>query len=402
METTISAELEPYIIAACIKDRDTYETVRAFADLEGFSVAGRSTLEIVSGYYGADGDVRSVPAAVISERASRLADPRLGRIVGDFVRDLPGDVSARNVRRDIIEYRKHIIGGKLALALANKTKDVKELLEKYQKADSFEVEPQQESLVDIFDTGDLESDEPEEEKIWLAPLKLNDRLNGGPRRGHHILIFGRPEVGKTLVTINLVAGFVKRNLRVLYVANEEPAADIRSRIRARLLGLPASQLRSAAGTLNGIGSTATVAIAPLAPGSFPTIAELLEAGSYDVLVLDQLRNIRTGTKSDTRTEALERAAIEARNLGKKYNVLVISITQAGDSASGKAVLDMNDVDNSKTGIPGAVDLMIGVGATRDMQEAGQLVLSFPKNKLSGDHGSLACSYSKQTGVIQAS
>jgi hypothetical protein len=396
VETTTFGDLESYIISGCIADRSTYETARAFADIDGFSPAALHTLSIIGGYFDADGVVRSVPRGVISERASRLPDPRLGKLVSEFVRCLPEDVSGRNVRADIIEHRKHVIGGKLSLALANKTKDISELLKLYTEADSFEVGASVETLVDIFDTSDLESPEPEEKKICLAPLALNNRLNGGARRGHHLLVYGRPEVGKTLVAINLVAGFVKQKLRVLYVANEEPAADLRVRLRTRITSGP-----SVASQLTGFGSSAAVKIAPLAPGSFPQIGGLLHGGSYDVLVLDQLRNIRTGKASDTRTEALERAAIEARNLGKKHNVLVVSITQAGDSASGKAVLDMSDVDNSKTGIPGAVDLMLGVGATRDMQEAGQLVLSLPKNKLSGDHGSLSCSYNKLTGVIQS-
>lgn len=401
MDTTISSLLEPYIISACIKDRSTYETLARFGGHEGFSAAAEYTLRVVGEYYAADEHVRHVPEGSIIERAQRLETPKLAGIVSEFVRGLPSDVSARNIRRDLLEHRKHAIGGKLSLALANKTRDVPSLLKQYLEADYFQPddEPSPESLVDIFDTSDLESNEPEEKRIWLAPKALNDRLNGGALRGHHILVFGRPNVGKTLITLNLVAGFVRQGLRVLYVANEEPAADIRLRLRSRLLKVPATELRSAAGILNGLGSTASVKVAPLAPGSFKEITGLLEPG-YDVLILDQLRNIRVGGQKDTRTELLERAAIEARNVGKRSNVVVISITQAGDSASGKAVLDMNDVDNSKTGIPGAVDLMLGVGATRDMQSAGQLTLSLCKNKLSGDHGSLTVSYNKLTGAIQ--
>ena len=42
---------------------------------------------------------------------------------------------------------------------------------------------------------------------------------------------------------------------------------------------------------------------------------------------------------------------------------------------------MGDVDSSNTGIPGAADLMIGVGVTDALEKAGQRLLSLPKNKL---------------------
>jgi hypothetical protein len=35
------------------------------------------------------------------------------------------------------------------------------------------------------------------------------------------------------------------------------------------------------------------------------------------------------------------------------------------------------------GIPGQADLMIGIGATAEMEATGQRMLSFPKNKLGG-------------------
>ena len=49
---------------------------------------------------------------------------------------------------------------------------------------------------------------------------------------------------------------------------------------------------------------------------------------------------------------------------------------------------MDDVYYSKTGIPGTTDLMIGVGATEAMNEQGEKQLSFPKNKLNNNHGSI--------------
>ena len=89
--------------------------------------------------------------------------------------------------------------------------------------------------------------------------------------------------------------------------------------------------------------------------------------------------------SESRTQALEKAATEARNLARRRNIPVVSVTQAGDSASGRAILDRGDIDSSNVGIPGQADLMIGIGATGEMENQNMRTLSFPKNKLSGKH-----------------
>jgi hypothetical protein len=91
-------------------------------------------------------------------------------------------------------------------------------------------------------------------------------------------------------------------------------------------------------------------------------------------------------KEDSLTRQLEKAAMAARNLGKKHGAMVMSVTQAGDSASGKAILEMGDVDSSNTGIPAQADVMVGIGASMEDIEMGRRVISLPKNKRSGQHG----------------
>ena len=104
--------------------------------------------------------------------------------------------------------------------------------------------------------------------------------------------------------------------------------------------------------------------------------------------------------ADSKNAQLEAAANEARSVGKDARLLVVSITQAGNSATDKVYLDMNDVDNSKTGIPGAVDLMIGVGADNAMKANGLLGISLPKNKLGGLHDKFTVSVDFTTGVVE--
>ncbi len=49
------------------------------------------------------------------------------------------------------------------------------------------------------------------------------------------------------------------------------------------------------------------------------------------------------------------------------------------------MLDLGDVDYSNTGIPAQADVMIGLGATNRNVQRGEIVISLPKNKVSGKH-----------------
>jgi len=124
-----------------------------------------------------------------------------------------------------------------------------------------------------------------------------------------------------------------------------------------------------------------------APGTPRSIQNLLDRYNPDVLVLDQLRNINTG--NDNYVLKLEEAATHARNWAKGYSCVVVSVTQAGDSASGKAALDLGDIDYSNTGVPAQADVMIGLGGTEHHRAAGELIISLPKNKVSGVHEAFA-------------
>lgn len=239
-----------------------------------------------------------------------------------------------------------------------------------------------------------------ENLIKIYPKTLNERLDGGAQPGHHILIFAPTEMGKTLVAINMVAGFLHQKLPVLYVGNEDPASDILLRLGTRLSGLNKYEIRDnprKAQELIDQRSAGLFTIAPLAPGTFSEISTLVRKYQPKVVILDQLRNI--DVKSENRTQALERAATEARNLAKRFGVVVISIAQAGDSASGKAALNRGDVDSSNVGIPGQCDVMIGVGATEEMERNNVRMFSFPKNKLSGNHNPITVTIDPQLSKV---
>lgn len=400
----MQSNLENLILSALIESKEAHDEFARIGRSEEFSPIARAILTAVGRYRVLDPDCGRVDRVLLEEQL--LRDIRNDKHVGPLrqaIRDIPSDVPVGNVREHVRAIHKSSVGQRLSLALANGQADeeVSELIREYERGGLGESAGSASAadLVDCLDTSDLTSEKPNEQYIKLWPKQLNDRLDGGALRGHHVLVFARPETGKTLFAINLCVGFLHQQLSVLYLANEEPSADIRDRVRARLLKTSKSAIRGdRSGTAERLGKAQIGKIVIEAnSGTFSTLRRLLASFKADVLVIDQIRNMRL--KSDSRTSELEAAGIEARAIAKEFNVLVVSITQAGDSATNKVYLDMSDVDSSKTGIPASADLMVGIGADEAMKLNGLLGISLPKNKLSGLHDKFTVNCNFRTGEI---
>jgi hypothetical protein len=118
-------------------------------------------------------------------------------------------------------------------------------------------------------------------------------------------------------------------------------------------------------------------------GGAQDMIPFIEEHEPSVIIVDQLRHLVA--KGDSKTLKLEQAAQDIRELDATYGLVSLSVTQAyaGDHDSkGKVFVEMDDVDSSRTGIPGAIDLFIGIGADTDMLLRNQRMINLPKNKLS--------------------
>jgi len=224
-------------------------------------------------------------------------------------------------------------------------------------------------------------------------------------RGHCVIVFGRVEMGKSLNAINAAAGFVSQGLKVLFVENEDTLADTHRRFQQRLLR------RSREWITDNVKKAEQMAkkrgIDRFILTDSPTSPRALEAAVMaqepDVLVVNQLRHL--GRDGDVST--LDALAKNVRNIGKKHNCLTYLITAAkeGESANGdvreKTHLQIGDVYGSKTGIPGAADLLIGWGSSDSLKEQRTAVMSICKNKLvdNGGHGAFYVSVNPDTGFV---
>lgn len=380
---------EKHVLSSAIKSRGAFLRIADHVERDDLSEQGWIIWNGIQDYYDRDSDAGSVDSELLSEAVTRkiAADKHK-----DTFRQLVSSISTfesspENVVTDLLETKRQVVGHELASALLA-GESAGELFDKYDKllcAEDFsEGEDEHRRGLSVrslvtegFDRTGL---------VQILPESLNRRLDGGVRPGHHIVVFARPEMGKTMMTIEMMAGFLMQGLTVLYVGNEDPIDDVNMRIVNRLAGMTKAEVMAdpdAADVAIRKHGYDNLILASLAPGTAREITGLIEHYQPHVLVLDQLRNINM--HDDNRVLQLEKAATQAREWAKRYSCVVVSVTQAGDSASGKAILDLGDVDYSNTGIPSQADVMIGIGATDQNKMRGELVLSLPKNKVSGIH-----------------
>lgn len=395
---------ERHVLASCIQSREAYDAIADHVVHDDFSEQGWIVWGGISDYYTADVGCSRVDVGILMDSIARkVSSDKHKEAFRNFISAVGGlEVSPPNVVEDLLNTKRDIAGKRLAQSIVEGVHDWS-LLDTYTtllETDSF-LDDDEEDARQGYDVSDLVAGGfARDNLISVYPESLNNRLDGGAKPGHHIVLYARPEMGKTAMTIEMMAGFARQGLTTLYVGNEDPIDDITMRVVNRLSGMTKPEVLKNPKRADHVAREngyESIILKGVAPGTAREITSLVEAHRPNVMVIDQLRNLNM--HQDNYVLALEQAAKQARMWAKKYKMLVVSVTQAGDSASGKAVLDLGDVDYSNTGIPSQADLMIGMGQNSNHAAAGEVVISLPKNKISGCHEYFACAIEPQLSKI---
>lgn len=384
--------MEELLLATALRSRASFELISSHLKLEKYRRAFQIVWEMVANYYKRDANAQSVqPDILFTLIADTVRNPKhVAEFTDVLAAAVAADVSEVNVETAVLAARQAEVADELAVALTN-GEDTRELIEQYtslQEATSLaEVAEGGVDELDLNDLSELLAVEADaRDRLVVYPEAISERIAGGASGGHHIVIFARPEAGKTALAISIACGFARQGAPGLYLGNEDRPQDILVRMMSNLTGRTrADILRNPDEATQQAKETGlnNIRLVSMSPGTPQQIEAYIKKYRPRWMVIDQLRNI--AVKSDSRVNQLEAAATFARNMAKKYNIIVISITQAGDSASHKEVLDMGDVDFSNTGIPAQADVMIGLGVNENLERQGLRMISLPKNKLGGDH-----------------
>ena len=375
-------------MAAALKSRAAYEAVAASGEAEVLPDELVVVWQAVRQFYELDKTAACADPSIVAQYATDgLANPKHREAVERIVKKLANEpVSAANVQEMLRLVARSRVQDKLTQALATRqpSEIVEPLIDEW-RALSAPVDAE-DAATDWRTVVARRVDQTG--RIKIAPRSLNQYLGGGLMPGHNVTLFARPEAGKTALALTIGVSIAKRGHRVLYIINEDALADLAVRAVTNCQNVTTDDVRNDppmhvnAALARGLGN---LILRETSPGSIREIEGLVRQHKPEVLIVDQIRNLRIA-KVDNYTQGLDHNAQGLRALAKRYGLVTIATTQAGDSARNKLVLDDGDIDSSNTGIPGAADVLIGMGVNDTLRAAGQRMLSVCKNKVSGLHG----------------
>lgn len=386
---------EHSVLAAAMQSRKAYESVARFSDDGDFSDKGELVFKEITRYYGRDAEADACDVDIIKRRLAKKY-PTHAKQFTQFLRSIK-PVSTDNVLDDYCEVKCDMCAEKAgAYLMAGEHDKAAPLLAKYNELKSIGLVEGEDAPAIYQDAhaDDFMDALSQENRIPILPKSLNEHIGGGLIAGCHTLIYAPPETGKTAVAINLMYGICKAGKKCLYIGNEESAEMYLNRMLSRFTLWPESKVqadRDGATELARKKGWGNLIFVHLSPGTVPQVQRLILEHMPDVVVIDQLVNLRMGNgKEPEKTQLLEKLAYVMRMFYSKHKIAGVSMSQADENAIGKRILTIKNVYYSNIAVQGQADLMIGIGMDSNMQHTGERMLCITKNKLGGEHLNLRC------------
>ena len=222
-------------------------------------------------------------------------------------------------------------------------------------------------------------------------MRLKENIGGvGP--GNLVIVFARPEVGKTAFWVSLVAGpkgFAEQGANVHAFINEEPAVRTQMRAISCFTGLNKEQIIEDKAKTHEEWKKIkdNIKMIDTVDWTIQDIDSHCEKYKPDIIIIDQLDKINvSGTYART-DEKLRAVYTSAREIAKRRDCVVLAISQASADAHNRNSISFDMMENSKTGKAAEADLIIGIGSNTMTDPTNVTrILNVSKNKITGWHG----------------
>lgn len=238
--------------------------------------------------------------------------------------------------------------------------------------------------------------EYEDDRGLKLPTQCLKESVGGLQGGDLMLVAGRPDKGKTSLVAAILTEFAPQlkgmgweGRPLLWLNNEGSGKRIIPRIYQAALNVDFVELTrlSNNGTLRSLYLQAVcnqdIRVKDIHGMSLGQIEQVIEDMNPAVVVYDMPANIKIGSNGGNKTEGLEAIWQGIREIAVLHDHVAIGTAQisAGpDGGDNQLFPGYGAIKDSKTGVQGAVDVMLMMGAFNSPDMANVRGFSTPKNK----------------------
>ena len=244
---------------------------------------------------------------------------------------------------------------------------------------------------------------------WKFNIPSLARRVEGLSGGHFVIVGARPNTGKTSFHASIIAsegGFIDQGAKCVVLCNEEAYKRVGLRYLYCKSNMSSDQvLEKRKVALERYEPVRQLlSIKDATDKRMDYVEQLAKSVSPDIIVLDMGDKFATAG-SDRSDIYLKEAAIHARNIAKKYNCVIIWMSQLSAEAEGKINVNQSMLEGSKTGKAAEADLMLLLSKNPDIEGQDsndpQRHIRLAKNKLTGWHGTVHVELDVETGRYTA-
>tara|TARA_R100001082_G_scaffold111122_2_gene93519 strand:+ start:113 stop:1336 length:1224 start_codon:yes stop_codon:yes gene_type:complete len=244
---------------------------------------------------------------------------------------------------------------------------------------------------------------------WKFNIPSLARRVEGLSGGHFVIVGARPNTGKTSFHASIIAsegGFIEQGARCVVLCNEESYKRVGLRYLYCKAKMSSDQVleNSKLAIERYQPMRELLSIKDATDKRMDYVEQLAKSVKPDIIVLDMGDKFASGG-SDRTDIYLKEAAVHARNIAKKYNCVIIWMSQLSAEAEGKINVNQSMLEGSKTGKAAEADLMLLLSKNPDIEGQDindpQRHIKLAKNKLTGWHGTVHVELDVETGRYTA-
>ncbi len=392
---------ENLILANASASRRAFNLVEVTGHSSQLSDVGGILWGLMSNYYAHDDDADEINLVLLKEAVRQKMTQQAAMKADAIIDSFEGKASTENFAEVLLEGRRQVLRDAMIMELADKDDgDFYDLFRQFEELEEMSA-PDTASCVGTSPAA-LVAEVADGNSIPLATPQLNACLRGGVLPGSHTMVFGRPEIGKSLFALNCLASATHAGYRVGYWENEDSITVTQMRAAQAILECTEEDLRALSPAddtrLNNAGWFDRCFFRDSPGGTIAEIEAWVKSLGLEFCVINQLANL-TVQQQDNHTLALGALGRGIRAIGKETGCAMLSVHQAGDSADGRRVLRMGDLEWSNTALQATIDVLIGYGGDEALDVRNQRMLSLPKNKRGGTHDKVLIDVDLARGTI---